>query len=231
MFSWQPFLARRIPKSICTWVFNCFSCSGLCAFSIRLQAHFVCLSPAVLFPLLGRCSGLSCMPAFAFSHGLHPHPPTSPNPAFSFLSPPLHQTLIQCYKHLCLVMAFLCKVNVNPWKVGSGGKKGRINQRSLQTAEAEPWSRRPCQQLRAFHTFLSLINPFVTVSPPEAPVCAPGRLRIRVGENLVSSPQLGREVQPHDNVAPNPAPLHFLSGKQHKGCWQQSSMPVSEVPL
>ena len=67
--------ARRIPKSICTWVFNCFSCSGLCAFSIRPQAHFVCLSPAVLFALLSCSSGLSCMPAFAFSHGLPPHTP------------------------------------------------------------------------------------------------------------------------------------------------------------
>ena len=78
----------------------------------------------------------------------------------------------------------------------------------------------PCQQLHPFHTFLSLINPFVIVSPPEASVCAPGRHRMGVGENLVSSPQLGREVEPHDYVAPNPAPLPFLSGKQHRGCWQ-----------
>ena len=158
----------------------------------------------------------ACLPLLS----LTVFPPTPPNPAFSFLSPPLHQTLIQCYKHLCLAMAFLCKVNINPWKVGSGEKKGRINQRSLQTAEAEPWSRRPCQQLHPFHTFLSLINPFVIVSPPEASVCAPGRHGMGVGENLVSSPQLGREVEPHDYVAPNPAPLPFLSGKQHRGCWQ-----------
>jgi len=136
-------LCQEDPKVHLTSVFNVLLVFRSLLFSIRLWAHSVPRPlPSALSLLLGHCSGLSRMPAFAFSPCLssswyHPPPCAPHNPAFSFLIPPLHQTLIQCWKHLCLVMAFLCKVNISPWKGGSGERKGRISQWSQQTAEAE----------------------------------------------------------------------------------------------
>lgn len=71
--------------------------------------------------------------------------------------------------------------------------------------------------------FLSLINPFVIASPPEASVSAPGSHGVGTrGETGHSSPPLGsrwpvgREVQPpHCIPTPSPSPLP-LRKKQNK---------------
>ena len=76
------------------WCHSDYSCPPHLGCCPGPQAHFVCLSPAVLFALLSCSSGLSCMPAFAFSHGLPPHTPQSslflPFPS----SPPNFNTML-----------------------------------------------------------------------------------------------------------------------------------------
>ena len=79
--------ARRIPKSICTWVFNCFSCSGLCAFFIKAPGTFCLPVPGspfssswlLLRPLMHACL---CF----LSRSSPPHPPIQPFPSFPLLS-------------------------------------------------------------------------------------------------------------------------------------------------